>query len=51
MTTGQIFSEMLINEPKITQKVSANNSIENMFGFYNLMFKPAAFTFLLGGRG
>lgn len=50
MTSGQIFSETLINVPKITQIVSANNSIENMFGFFNLMFKLAAFVFLLGEK-
>lgn len=41
---------MLVSVLKITEPVSANDSIENMFRFYNIMFRPAAFLFLLGGR-
>jgi len=41
----QIVSELLVSVLKITKPVSANNSIENMFRFCNIMF--SSFLFLL----
>ena len=43
----QIVSELLVSVLKITKPVSANNSIENMFRFCNIMF--SSFLFLLEG--
>lgn len=45
----QIVSLRAVSVLKITKPVSANNSIENMFRFCNIMFRLAAFLFLLGG--